>query len=84
MDVFPLHPTRGFVSLEGDVTVKGEKSHVDMNFSDIWDQMNIGAIDRLRGQQRAVGGFSPTLSMPTWVKRLPPTASKSNRPSIYT
>jgi hypothetical protein len=41
---FSAAPYAWFVSLEGDVTVKGEKSHVDMNFSDIWDQMNIGAM----------------------------------------
>ena len=80
---FSAAPYAWFVSLEGDVTVKGDKSDVDMDFSDIWDEMNIGAMIAFEAST-VVGGFSLTSSMPTWVKRPPPTASKSNRPSIYT
>ena len=41
---YAVAPYAWFVSLEGDVTVKGRKSDVDMDFSDIWDEMNIGAM----------------------------------------
>jgi hypothetical protein len=41
---FTAAPYMWFVSLDGDVTVKGQKSDVDMDFSDIWDEMNIGAM----------------------------------------
>jgi hypothetical protein len=41
---FAAAPYMWFVSLDGDVTVKGQKSDVDMDFSDIWDEMNIGAM----------------------------------------
>ena len=41
---FAAAPYAWFVSLEGDVTVKGQKSDVDMDFNDIWDEMNIGAM----------------------------------------
>ena len=39
-----MAPYAWFVSLEGDVTVKGRKSEIDMDFSDIWDEMNIGVM----------------------------------------
>jgi hypothetical protein len=41
---YAVAPYAWFVSLEGDVTVKGRKSEIDMDFSDIWDEMNIGAM----------------------------------------
>jgi hypothetical protein len=41
---FAAAPYMWFVSLDGDVTVKGQKSDVDLDFSDIWDEMNIGAM----------------------------------------
>ena len=38
---FQVAPYMWFISLEGDVTVKGQESDLDLNFSDIWDELNI-------------------------------------------
>ena len=41
---FAVAPYMWFLSLDGDVTVKGEESDLDMSFSDIWDELNIAAM----------------------------------------
>ena len=33
-----------FLSLDGDVTVKGQESDLDLDFSDIWDELNIAGM----------------------------------------
>ena len=37
-------PYMWFLSLDGDATVKGQKGDVDVGFSDIWDNLNLGAM----------------------------------------
>lgn len=46
-----------FMSLDGDVTVKGNTADVDMSFSDIWDNLNIALMARLEAS-KGRWGFS--------------------------
>lgn len=41
---FNVAPYLWFLSLSGDVTVKGQESDVDIGFEDIWDELNIAAM----------------------------------------
>ena len=41
---FQVAPYMWFLSLDGDVTVKGRESDLDLNFSDIWDELNIAGM----------------------------------------
>lgn len=41
---FRVAPYFWFVSMDGNVTVKGQKSDVDTDFSDIWDELNIAGM----------------------------------------
>ena len=41
---FQVAPYMWFLSLDGDVTVKGQKSDLDFDFSDIWDELNIAGM----------------------------------------
>ena len=41
---FRVAPYMWFLSLEGDVTVRGQESDLDLNFSDIWDELNIAGM----------------------------------------
>lgn len=41
---FKVAPYMWFLSLSGDVTVKGQKSDVDIGFDDIWDELNIAVM----------------------------------------
>jgi hypothetical protein len=41
---FRVAPYMWLVALEGDVTVKGQESDLDLSFSDIWDELNIAAM----------------------------------------
>ena len=38
---FQVAPYMWFLSMDGSVTVKGQKSNEDISFSDIWDELNI-------------------------------------------
>jgi len=41
---FRVAPYFWFVSMDGNVTAKGQKSDVDTDFSDIWDELNIAGM----------------------------------------
>ncbi len=41
---YAVTPNMWALSLDGGVTVKGQKSDVDMKFSDIWDELNIAGM----------------------------------------
>jgi hypothetical protein len=41
---FQVVPYMWFLSLDGDVTVKGRESDLDLSFSDIWDELNIAGM----------------------------------------
>jgi hypothetical protein len=41
---FQVVPYMWFISTSGDVTVKGQKSDLDLSFNDIWDELNIAAM----------------------------------------
>ncbi|CAB1077837.1 hypothetical protein D1AOALGA4SA_5615 [Olavius algarvensis Delta 1 endosymbiont] len=41
---FRVAPYMWLVALEGDVTVRGRKSDLDLGFKDIWDELNIAAM----------------------------------------
>ena len=41
---FRVAPYLWLVALDGDVTVKGQESDLDLSFSDIWDELNIAAM----------------------------------------
>ena len=40
---FRVAPYLWMVALNGDVTVKGQESDLDLSFNDIWDELNIAA-----------------------------------------
>lgn len=39
---FQVAPYIWFISASGDITVRGRKADLDLSFSDIWDELNIG------------------------------------------
>jgi hypothetical protein len=41
---FRVAPYMWFISLDGDVTVRGQESDLDLGFSDIWDELNIAGM----------------------------------------
>jgi hypothetical protein len=41
---FQVAPYFWFVSMDGNVTAKGQKSDVDTDFTDIWDELNIAGM----------------------------------------
>jgi hypothetical protein len=48
---FQVSPHIWFLSLDGDVTVKGQESDADMSFSDIWDELNIAGMITFEGRK---------------------------------
>jgi len=58
---FHVAPYMWFVSMEGDVTVKGQKSDVDSSFSDIWEEMNIGGMIAFDGRKGDWGFFGDVI-----------------------
>jgi hypothetical protein len=55
---FRVAPYMWLVALDGDVTVRGRESDLDLNFSDIWDELNIAAmltIDARKGKWGFLG-----------------------------
>jgi hypothetical protein len=51
-----------FLSLDGDVTVKGEESDLDMSFSDIWDELNIAAMLTFDARKGKWGIYGDTIA----------------------
>ncbi len=45
-----VKPYMWFLSIDGDATVQGQEADVDVGFSDIWDNLNVGAM--LEGEIR--------------------------------
>jgi len=41
---FQVAPYFWFVSMDGNITAKGQKSDVDTDFSDVWDELNIAGM----------------------------------------
>ncbi|MEX1348142.1 MAG: hypothetical protein AB1Z31_10455 [Desulfobacterales bacterium] len=58
---FQVAPYMWFISLEGDVTVKGQESDIDLNFSDIWDELNIAAMLTFDARKGKWGIFGDTI-----------------------
>ena len=58
---FQAAPCMWFISLEGNVTVRGQKSDVDTSFSDIWDELNIAGMIALDGRKGNWGFFGDTI-----------------------
>ncbi|MEM7223025.1 MAG: hypothetical protein AAF495_08620 [Pseudomonadota bacterium] len=54
---YNLTPYVWFLSVEGDMTVKGLESSVDASFSDIWSNLNIGFFGRFEAQKGPVSLF---------------------------
>ncbi len=54
---FSVTPYMWALSLDGDVTVKGNKSDVDLSFSDIWDHLNFAAMVELEARKNRLGLF---------------------------
>ena len=54
---FQVAPYMWFLSLDGDVTVKGRESDLDLNFSDIWDELNIAGMLTLDARKGNWGIF---------------------------
>ena len=58
---FQVAPYMWFISLEGDVTVKGQESDLDLNFSDIWDELNIAGMLTFDARKGKWGIFGDTI-----------------------
>jgi hypothetical protein len=58
---FHVAPYMWFLSLDGDVTVKGRQGDVDIGFSDIWDEFNIGGMVQFEGRKGRFGFWGNTI-----------------------
>jgi hypothetical protein len=58
---FQVAPYMWFLSMEGHVTVKGQKSNADLSFSDIWDELNIAGMVEFEGRKDRWGFFGDTI-----------------------
>ena len=54
---FQVAPYMWFLSASGDVTVKGQKSDLDLSFNDIWDELNIAAMLAFEGRKGRWGFY---------------------------
>ena len=54
-------PYMWFLSMDGSVTVKGQKSDADLSFSDIWDELNIAGMVEFEGRKDRWGFFGDTI-----------------------
>jgi len=58
---FQVAPYMWFLSLNGDVTVRGQESDLDLNFSDIWDELNIAGMVTFDARKGKWGIFGDTI-----------------------
>ncbi|MEN8807871.1 MAG: hypothetical protein ABF291_10350 [Desulfobacterales bacterium] len=58
---FRVAPYMWFISLVGDVTVRGQESDLDLNFSDIWDELNIAGMLTFDARKGKWGIFGDTI-----------------------
>ncbi|AQT70305.1 hypothetical protein STSP2_03511 [Anaerohalosphaera lusitana] len=54
---FEFTPYFWAAEVEGDMTLRGRTGDVDANFSDIWDNLNIGLMGRIEGWRERWGWF---------------------------
>lgn len=54
---YSVAPYVWFVSLEGEVTAKGQANDIDVGFSDIWDELNLGATIEFEAWKDRYGYF---------------------------
>jgi hypothetical protein len=59
---FHVAPYMWFLSMEGDVTVNGQKSDVDTSFSDIWDELNIAGMVNFEARKDKWGFFGDAIA----------------------
>ncbi|MEM7224547.1 MAG: hypothetical protein AAF495_16330 [Pseudomonadota bacterium] len=58
---FNVAPYVWFISVEGDMTIKGLESEVDASFSDIWNNLNIGFFGRVEAQKGPVAIYGDVI-----------------------
>ena len=58
---FRVAPYLWMVALNGDVTVKGQESDLDLSFNDIWDELNIAAMLTFDARKGKWGIFGDTV-----------------------
>jgi hypothetical protein len=58
---FRVAPYLWMVALNGDVTVKGQESDLDLSFNDIWDELNIAAMLTFDARKGKWGIFGDTI-----------------------
>ncbi len=58
---FQLAPYAWALAIDGDVTVKGQKSDIDLSFQDIWDELNVAAMLEGEARKGRVGAFANIL-----------------------
>ena len=58
---FQVAPYMWFLSAEGDVTVKGQKSDVDISFDEIWDELNIAGMVAYDARKGNLGFWGNTI-----------------------
>jgi hypothetical protein len=58
---FHVAPYLWAISMEGDVTVDGQKSDLDLSFSDIWKELNIAGMVNFEGHKGKWGFFGDVI-----------------------
>lgn len=58
---FRAAPYLWLVALDGDVTVRGQESDLDLSFNDIWDELNIAAMLTFDARKGKWGIFGDTI-----------------------
>lgn len=58
---FSVAPYVWFISMDGNVTVKGFESDVDLGFSDIWDELNLAAMVFYDARKGKLGFYGNTV-----------------------
>jgi hypothetical protein len=58
---YDVSPYMWFLSLDGDATVKGQKSDVDSDFSDIWDELNIAGMVAFKARKGHWGFYGDVI-----------------------
>ena len=59
---FHVAPYFWFLSVDGDVTVKGQESDVDVGFDKIWDELNIAAMLEFEARKGRWGLYGDTIA----------------------
>ena len=58
---FAVTPYVWFIFLDGDITIKGRQSAVNVSFGDIFEKLNFAGIVQAEARKGRLGGFVNTV-----------------------